>query len=209
MLLACCDADGHFTMIETGYAGRNSDGGIFQSSAIKYWILNGELDIPSPSALRYDENKIPFPYYFVGDEAFPLLRFLMRPYPRRVLNNARRIFNYRLSRGRKTVECAFGMACEKFAVLNGPIRIRKLENINSVIKAACILYNFVRKNEGIHYTPTHNSDDESSQQNRVEPLPETSNIDNNAPAHVLRNFLANYFITPRASLPWQWKYAIP
>lgn len=30
--LACSDADGFFTTIETGYAGRNSDGGIFRSS---------------------------------------------------------------------------------------------------------------------------------------------------------------------------------
>lgn len=29
VLLGCSDVDGLFTMIETGYAGRNSDGGIF------------------------------------------------------------------------------------------------------------------------------------------------------------------------------------
>lgn len=29
ILFAVCDADGLFTMIETGYAGRNSDGGVF------------------------------------------------------------------------------------------------------------------------------------------------------------------------------------
>jgi len=39
VLLACCDADGLFTMIETGYAGRNSDGGIFRASVMKYWIM--------------------------------------------------------------------------------------------------------------------------------------------------------------------------
>jgi hypothetical protein len=30
VLMACSDADGNFIMIETGFAGRNSDGGIFQ-----------------------------------------------------------------------------------------------------------------------------------------------------------------------------------
>ena len=33
ILLGCCDADGLFTIIETGYTGRNSDGRIFRASA--------------------------------------------------------------------------------------------------------------------------------------------------------------------------------
>lgn len=104
VLLACSDADGFFTTIETGYTGRNSDGGIFQASTIKKWIKTGRLNIPLPSKLIDDLNDYNFPFYFVGDEAFPLTPYLLRPYPRRTLNNVKRIFNYRLSRGRKTVE---------------------------------------------------------------------------------------------------------
>ena len=105
--MACCDADGLFTMIETGYAGRNSDGGIFRASAMKHWI----------TPLKYDENGSPFPYYFVADEAFPLSRYLMRPHAKQILDNLKRIFNYRLGRGRKTIECTFGMAAVKSSVL--------------------------------------------------------------------------------------------
>jgi len=75
----------------------------------------------------------------VADEAFPLLKYVMRSYPKRILDNVKRICNYRFSRRRKTIECTFGMACEKFAVLNGPICIRDPENVNLVIKRACIL----------------------------------------------------------------------
>lgn len=139
VLMACCDADGLFTMIETGFPGRNSDGGIFSASAIKYWIQNAGLNIPPSSPLTYDENGNPFPYCFVADEAFPLSKYVMRPYPQRILDNVKRICNYRFSRGRKTIECSFGMACEKFVVLNGPIRIRDSDNVNLVIKTACIL----------------------------------------------------------------------
>jgi len=48
ILMACCDADGLFTMIEVGYAGRNSDGGIFRASAMKHWITHAGFDIPPP-----------------------------------------------------------------------------------------------------------------------------------------------------------------
>lgn len=56
VLLGCSDDDGLFTMIETGYAGQNSDGGIFRTSAMKYWLTHLELDIPLPSKLFYDKN---------------------------------------------------------------------------------------------------------------------------------------------------------
>lgn len=101
VLMACCDADGLFTMIECGYAGRNSDGGIFRASAIKYWLTHSGLDIPSPARLPNDINESLCPFYLVGDEAFPLSPYLMRPYSKRILDNTKRIFNYRLSRGRK------------------------------------------------------------------------------------------------------------
>ncbi|KAL0852106.1 hypothetical protein ABMA28_000346 [Loxostege sticticalis] len=152
VLIACSDAKGLFTLIECGYARRNSDGGIFRASAIKQWLQNAH-NIPSPSRLPNDDKD--FTYYFVGDEAFPLLRYLMRPYAKRTLDNKKRVFNYRLSRGRKTIECAFGMMSEKFA-------------------STCILQNFVRSRE----------------------------------AYNLRDYLANYFISPHAAVPWQWNYIL-
>lgn len=207
-LMACSDADGLFTMIETGYAGRNSDGGIFRASAMKYWITHARLDIPPPSPLTYDENRSLFPYYFVGDEAFPLSRYLMRPYAKKSLDNLKRIFNYRLSRGRKTIECSFGMAAEKFPVLNGPIRCRDPEKVNDIIKAACVLHNYVRKQEGLEYIPRHFEDCETTSNNfhAIQPPVENITINTNSPATALRNYLANYFVTPQASLPWQWRY---
>ncbi|KAL4089001.1 hypothetical protein QTP88_024079 [Uroleucon formosanum] len=48
------------------------------------------------------------------DEAFPLKNNIMRPYPKRILDMKKRIFNFRLSRARKSVECAFGMLVSKF-----------------------------------------------------------------------------------------------
>ena len=63
--------------------------------------------MPGPEAIGDDPTQIP--YVFVGDEAFPLKAYLMRPYPGRSLDSqAKRVFNYRLSRARRVVENAFG-----------------------------------------------------------------------------------------------------
>nr|XP_023011714.1 protein ALP1-like isoform X1 [Leptinotarsa decemlineata] len=207
VLLACCDADGLFTIIEPGFAGRNSDGGIFKASAMNYWLTHGGFDIPLLSPLGYDETDSLFPYYFVADEAFPLSRNLLRPYSSRPLDNVKRIFNYRLNRGSKTIECEFGMAAEKFAVLNGPIRCRDPTTVNNIIRAPSILHNFVRKGEGIQYYPQGEIYEIVEKPNNIETqdlvIHEASSVTN------LRNYLANYFLSPRTCLPWQWKFAEP
>ncbi|KAJ8963517.1 hypothetical protein NQ314_005572 [Rhamnusium bicolor] len=84
VLMACADADGIFTTIDVGAAGRNIDGAVFRASAIGKLLEKEKLNIPR-------------------DEAFPLKRNLMRPYPQRSLDNEKRQFNYRLSRARKSV----------------------------------------------------------------------------------------------------------
>lgn len=74
ILLGCCDADGYFTTIECGFAGRNSDSGVFQASNLGKWLERDGLNIPnSDSPLPHDEDSGNiFPYYFAGDNAFPL-----------------------------------------------------------------------------------------------------------------------------------------
>jgi len=56
------------------------------------------------------QETLPMPYVFVGDEAFPLKKYFMRPYPGRLINSQeKKVFNYRLSRARRVVENAFSM----------------------------------------------------------------------------------------------------
>lgn len=56
------------------------------------------------------------PYVMVGDEAFPLRIYLMRPYPGQALDISRRIFNYRLSRARRVVENTWHFVKKKFRI---------------------------------------------------------------------------------------------
>ncbi|XP_029348165.1 protein ANTAGONIST OF LIKE HETEROCHROMATIN PROTEIN 1-like [Acyrthosiphon pisum] len=95
VLMATADADGKFITIDVGEYGRNSDGRVLKECAFGQQLLKNKLDLPEPSTLPGEENEPPYAYYFVGDEAFPLMNNLLRPYPRRQLTNAKRIFNYR------------------------------------------------------------------------------------------------------------------
>ena len=50
-----------------------------------------------------------FPYVLVGDKAFLLKDYLILPYPKEALYDAKRIFGYRLSRVGRTLENVFGI----------------------------------------------------------------------------------------------------
>ena len=81
------------------------------------------------------------------DEAYPLLSYLMRPYPRRQLTESHRLFNYRLSRGRRLVESAFGILAGKWRILNKLIETS--DTVDRVVKCICVLHNTVIDREGL------------------------------------------------------------
>jgi hypothetical protein len=100
VLLTLVDATYNFIMIDVGSFGRSSDGGIFSHSALGRRTENGSLNIPLDSCLP--GTNIEAPFVIVGNEAFPLKTYLMRPYPGRQSsgNDFMTCFNYRISHAR-------------------------------------------------------------------------------------------------------------
>lgn len=78
--------------------------------------MKKKLNLPPPKIINPNINEH-FPFVFVGDEDYSLLPNLMRSSPRRNLTNDKRIYNYRQSRARRIVECAFGIMVKRFNVL--------------------------------------------------------------------------------------------
>ncbi|KAJ8364989.1 hypothetical protein SKAU_G00138200 [Synaphobranchus kaupii] len=131
-----------FTVVEIGSHGSSSDGGIFRSSDLGKALQRGDLHLPGPRPLPGMEQ--PVPHVIVGDEAFPLQNNLIRLYPGRQLDEPRRIFNYRLSRARRVVENSFGILASKWEVYQRRIKLQP-HNIDKVIKATCVLHNYLIK----------------------------------------------------------------
>lgn len=96
VLLAVCDPDYKFTLIDVGAYGRQGDRSVFASSKISSRMADGSLKLPEKSKIPYSDKTLP--YYFNGDEAFPLTEYLMKPFPGRntgLLDVFHRIFNLR------------------------------------------------------------------------------------------------------------------
>lgn len=144
VLLAACDANYIFTAVDIGAYGSQSDGGIFADSAFGKKLLRGQLNLPNPKQLP-DSNLI-FNYYFVGDAAFPLKSFLMRPYPGRFLDVKKENFNKRLSRARRVIENAFGILGARWRILQKTLEMLPT-NADIVVKACVVLHNFVKLND--------------------------------------------------------------
>lgn len=116
VMLAIVDAEYRFIAVDIGSYGREGDAGIYLKSKFGQKIINNSFNIPPPQALPGNNHILP--HVFVGDEAFALHENLMKPYHRRqsLLDESKAIYNYRLSRARRTTENAFGILCAYFRI---------------------------------------------------------------------------------------------
>ena len=87
-----------------GASGSSSE--IFNCSKLKRIIENGTLGLPPPEPLGPGGPDLH--YFLLGDDAFALMPWLVKPYSRQ-LTRKERISNYRISRGRRVVEKTFGI----------------------------------------------------------------------------------------------------
>jgi len=65
----------------------------------------------------------------------------------------KRIYNHRLPRARRIVEYTFGILANKWRIFHRPIDL-KPDFSDNIVKACCVLHNYVRKNDGIQFDDT-------------------------------------------------------
>ncbi|XP_049946934.1 uncharacterized protein LOC126445894 [Schistocerca serialis cubense] len=144
-LVAVADANCRLIAVNIGGYGKQSGGGTFRASKLYNNILNGTENWPPPKELPGTSVKALL--VLVGDEAFPLLEKLMRPYPGLSLTEEERLFNRRLSRARTVVERTFGIMASKWRLLRKEIET-SVEHADIIIQCICVLHNIIIDEDG-------------------------------------------------------------
>ena len=86
------------------YADVGSNGTV--KSSLLQGTQNGSVKLPDDE--KFSNGGIN-PYVFLGDDAFALKRFTMKPFHQQGLTGERRVYNYRHSRARRILENLFGI----------------------------------------------------------------------------------------------------
>ena len=207
--LALVDAKYKFIAVDVGEYGANTDSNVFRNSTWGEKFINNQLDMPGPKKLPdlHDEGLLP--HVIIGDEAFPCLHNLLRPYPRydnKTLAKPEAIFNYRLCHARMPVECAFGILAQRFCIFNRRIPLCT-DNADKVVKAATVLHNYLREEKPVdqiyaELNPTRQAylDDAGVACLYLPSLPgyRTSNE-----AQGVCDIFRYYFNSPQGRVPWQ------
>ena len=137
ILQGVVDHSYRFIDINVGWPGSVHDARVLSQSSIFQKITSGEL-LPDKTIT---ENGVQIPLYLIGDSAYPLKKWLMKPFTHgTVMTPAQRTFNYRICRARIVVENAYGRLKARWR------RLMKRNDMNishipTVVTAACTLHN--------------------------------------------------------------------
>ncbi|XP_068670071.1 uncharacterized protein [Montipora foliosa] len=161
VLMGMVDSHYRFVWGSCGFPGNSHDAVIFRSTDLCSCIQNGF--IPS---IGKTEGDINIPPLMVGDSAFPLRTWLMKPFTNAVLTAQKRYFNYRLSRARMVSEGAYGQLKGRWRVL-----LRKSESSRDVVRmmtlACMVLHNIcIMQGDSISRKLDLNSDGNGQKRNR-------------------------------------------
>lgn len=142
ILLAVCSSDYKFLWIDTSGKGSSSDAHIYNTSVFQQALhRNDIIGFPQPDPLPGDTEDVP--YFLVGDDAFALRTYMMKPFGCRGMTRKQRIFNYRLSRARRVVENSFGILANRFQVLLTTM-MHEADTVRLLVKACILLHNLMR-----------------------------------------------------------------
>ena len=115
VIMALVDADYKFIWVDLGGFGHQSDSQIINASELRECIVNRSIGVPAADKLPGDDNDTH--YFILADDIFAMRTYLMKPYSQKGMSREKRIFNYRLSRGRRVSENAFGIMAQRWQIL--------------------------------------------------------------------------------------------
>ncbi|XP_022162492.1 uncharacterized protein LOC111028245 [Myzus persicae] len=195
ILMAICDSNYCFRIINVGSYGKESDCNVFKMSPFGEKLYSDKVNFPPERCLPGDDQGVPQPFILVAAEAFALNKKLFRPFPGRTLNDERRIFNYRLSRARQYIECSFGILSKKWRIFQTSMLVEPNFAVK-ITKACCVLHNFVRRRDGFNFEDSLSCGMDSVTERRG-----VGNAQTNAKD--VREYFVSYVNHPNHALSWQ------
>lgn len=139
VLQAVVDCFLTFTDVFVGYPGRVHDARVLANSGIFLAAQSAGTAFPGGQDQVIDGIRVPV--LLLGDPAYPLQTWLMKPYPESRITNEQMTFNYRLSRARVVVERAIGILKQRWRILLHA-QEASVRNICTVVCACCTLHNY-------------------------------------------------------------------
>ncbi|KAK7457296.1 hypothetical protein BaRGS_00039238 [Batillaria attramentaria] len=230
VLMALVDAAYRIIWFDVGCNGRAGDAGIFRDSSLAEALEKDTLGLPPPRPLPGRTEPVPF--FIVGDDAFGLKTYLMKPYPYRttvrttgrnddpveIERRQQRLFDYRLSRARRLSENVFGILAARFGVFRSAMRLSP-ENATTVTLACLALHNFLFTKRDVQFAApslpdrehplTHELVDGEWRSNRetsFHDLTRQAGNRNTADARWVREEIKDY-VNSAGAVPWQERIA--
>lgn len=152
------------------------------------------------------------PFVLVGDEAYALAKYMMTPYPRSGnLDLKKKVFNYRQSRARRVIECAFGILVARWRIFRRPMNTYIDKSIQMVLATIC-LHNFIINHEiklGTKQYRSYTQRDENMTGNNLTKIT-TQHKSKRARQRLIKQYreeFASYFMNEGA-VEFQWEKAL-
>ena len=175
-----------FRDVYIGWPGSVHDSRVFAHSSLYKKAMEGKI-LNGESVTVQSQDITP---YLIGDSAYPLLPWLMKPFPHNTaLTPAQRNFNYRISRARIVVENAFGRLKARWRRLRKQNEMR-VTNVPAVVLSCCILHNMCEVRREVFLESWL---DQSTYTALEQPSSRATSVIQNSRAKLIRNALVQYF----------------
>ena len=141
--MSLVDADYKFIWVDIGAKGSASYAQIWNDCELKDAIKTGTIRFPDADPLPGNDDEHTMPYFIIGDDAFALHKWLMKPFYSNFMEHDECIFNYRLSRARRRVENAFGILANRFWAQLSTLG-QEPETVKVIVMVCVCLHNLLR-----------------------------------------------------------------
>ena len=214
VLMAVADADYKFLYVDIGAEGGASDGGTWSDCSLHDAVEDQRAGVPQPEPLPGDDKEVP--YHFVGDNAFALRTWMMKPFSHQSQVKRERTYSYRVSRARRVVENAFGILSQRFRCFLTTMQ-QHPDNINLITMCACVLHNLIltrypHATQEVDREDPHTHDlipGEWRLNQHLQGLLAPTGHRFQKEAKNQRDYLSHYYMSSAGAVPWQERMVAP